>query len=410
MAMTAGELFRRVSESFEYDLEITAGKDFTELPVLRVTVVEDRTSAEKVQKHDAVIFHTTRHRKCSILDAAELLSVNGACALIISRDEYSAYELEQLRLLSDRLSMPLMEVGSADCLPALISLVYEEIIRFYEPVISVSKLLQEIIAMPELYRYYGGILTQYGFAEYSDYCVAVCHFVGKGGFSDACSGMTSVIRHIENGLTMQDSSAAILDMGYQVAVVFADTDADSAIAVLKQGLSAIPQELGDGYSIYIGVSYRANGIVSLPVLFDYAAKTAIIQMCRGKDRCPLSYSEQRLNRFMISLKDREAINFLVQETLNKLAEYDRQNDTDYISLLRAYFRNNCSLQNTAKELFVHRNSVNYALRKIERIMECSLSDINTKAELLLVLGFSELSDDYSSLRKDLPPGKEHGRR
>ena len=44
-----------------------------------------------------------------------------------------------------------------------------------------------------------------------------------------------------------------------------------------------------------------------------------------------------------------------------------------------------------RELFVHRNSVNYALRKIESITKVSLSDINIKVELLLALRLYEIS-------------------
>ena len=121
---------------------------------------------------------------------------------------------------------------------------------------------------------------------------------------------------------------------------------------------------------------------------------ALLSMWRRKDTSENCYSDRILDRLIISVKDREAIESIVMETLGRLAEYDRRNDTEYIKLLKAYFRNNCSIQRTSEELFVHRNSVNYGLRKIESILDVSFSDISTRACMLLVIRFSELSGDY----------------
>ena len=395
MTMTVGELYSRVRSSFDDDVEMTAGKEAAWRPALRVSVVGDRPSAQKVQKYDAVIFYAAHRRRCSTLDVAELISEKGAGVFIICRDEHGQYELEQLRLLSDRLSLPLMEIASAECLPSLINLIYEETIAYYEPVIGISKLMQGIIRMPELYRYYGALLSRYGFSEFSEYCVAVCQLVGRDGFTTACSGTAWIPRFIEAGLSTKEYASAVLSMGYQVAVVFADADAEKAAVALQTGLDAIPESLSGEFHIYVGVSDTARGIDSLPSLFGFAARTALLHMRRGDNSLPVGYSERQLNRFMITMKDREAADALARNALKGLAEYDRQNETEYVELLRVYFRNNCSIQKTANELYIHRNSVNYALRKIESILGSSLSDIYTKVWLVLVLGFSELSgDDY----------------
>ena len=395
MTISVEELYRRAQMLREYEIQLTAGKDHADVPVFRVAVVADLDSAEKTQMYDIVIFNAACRGKCSILNAAERVSSRKAGALVISRSEYASCELTQARRLCDSLSLPLIEVAAAYCLPSLVSFFYEEIIEYFESVQSVSKLLQGVIMMPDHYRNYRNILGRYGFLEHSDYCVAVCDFVSRDKqVSEPCN-LIPISHFFEIGIRMNGYASAVLSMDCRLAVVFADFGEENVIASLKRGIASIPPDMSDGLGIYIGVSEVVRGISNLSDLYAFAAKAAVLQMRRGNDRIPLSSSENPLNRFMISLNKREAINSLVRDTMQELAEYDRQNDTYYIELLRTYFRNNCSAQKTANELYVHRNSVNYALRKIESILGCNLSDINTKAWLFLALGFSELSgDDY----------------
>lgn len=406
MAVLTGELYRSVCMSFDHELLLTAGDNSADIPVLRLTVIGDRASAERIRKYDAVIFHAENHKKCSILDAAEALNANGACAMLISSQDYGVYELEQLRILCASLSLPLVEIQSTDYLPALINLINEKMNGLYEESLEIGELLLGVIRMPEYYgdygyygyySYYGELLAEHGFYEYSDYCVAVFQFVSRRDAFGSRKDVVNASRYIETGLGMK-AAAAVLPMGFQVAVVFADVDTDDVVRALRRGLDAVPDDITSEYSIYIGVSDRARGIDCVPALLNLAAKTALMQQRRGNEGCPVRYSEHNLNKFMVSLKDSETIESLINDTLLQLAEYDRKNDTDYINFLKVYFRNNCSLQRTAKELYIHRNSVNYALRKIESIIGRSLSDINTKAELILGLGFLELSRDEPFFR------------
>ena len=70
--------------------------------------------------------------------------------------------------------------------------------------------------------------------------------------------------------------------------------------------------------------------------------------------------------------------------------YDELNKTEYVEFLKVYFKEAGSVINTADALYLHRNTVNYKLRKIEEILNCDLTDFDTKVELYLALKLSEL--------------------
>ena len=396
MCMRVVELYVKVKSSFECVMDLTAGSDAVDCPILRVNMVCDGLSAENVQTYDAVFYKTAVYKtagrsECSITEIAQVLKNHGASVLILSGEDFSMNQLERLRECCDNLSLPLIEIQSGWHMPAVMHRFYEELLLYDEPVHSVAGSLLGIIRQPETFESYSTILGTYGFYKNSDYCVAVLLFVGNQNTDHSDTGLIKIARFIETGVSSSASAVSLLCIGNRIAAVFADTEVERAEELLTAGLKAIPAELSEIYMVYMGISEKSKGLSSISPLFKYAEKAAMMQLCNGCDRCFARYSDDRLSKFIINLSDRNAVDDFVNETLGALLEYDALYNTDYVNLLRAYFRNNCSLKNTARELFVHRNSVNYALRKIESITKVSLSDINIKVELLLALRLYEIS-------------------
>jgi purine catabolism regulator len=71
-----------------------------------------------------------------------------------------------------------------------------------------------------------------------------------------------------------------------------------------------------------------------------------------------------------------------------------QKDEDYMSemlrTLEAYFASNGQINDTAKELYIHRNTVLYRLEKIGEILNIDLKNTNHLLQLKLVLMFKRL--------------------
>jgi purine catabolism regulator len=71
-----------------------------------------------------------------------------------------------------------------------------------------------------------------------------------------------------------------------------------------------------------------------------------------------------------------------------------QKDEDYISemlrTLEAYFASNGQINDAAKELYIHRNTVLYRLEKIGEILNIDLKNTNQLLQLKLVLMFKRI--------------------
>ena len=65
-----------------------------------------------------------------------------------------------------------------------------------------------------------------------------------------------------------------------------------------------------------------------------------------------------------------------------MKEYDLVNDTNLYQVLKLYMTYNGSINQVAEELFVHRNTVNYKIKKIEQILNVNLADFKIRSEII----------------------------
>lgn len=98
----------------------------------------------------------------------------------------------------------------------------------------------------------------------------------------------------------------------------------------------------------------------------------------------------------VCAEDSNVQNFIHPKLLT-LTEYDRQHDSSFTASLYAYLQCNRNITDTANRIHIHRNTLIYHLKRIEEILEVSLSD----TRLLLHFEFSFRLMEYENI---LPQG------
>ena len=71
-------------------------------------------------------------------------------------------------------------------------------------------------------------------------------------------------------------------------------------------------------------------------------------------------------------------------SIRSLVEYDHRNETNLVETLDCYFACNCNVSETAKALYIHRNTLIYRIDKIRSVLGRDLKD--SEERLLLQLG------------------------
>jgi sugar diacid utilization regulator len=127
-------------------------------------------------------------------------------------------------------------------------------------------------------------------------------------------------------------------------------------------------------SFFLGIGPRITRIENLSVSYK-RARTAM-KMAMGTHRAIIKFDEMGFFKVLFSIDDTEILSNYANEILGSLEQYDREHNTKYVETLHSYIKNDRSLIRVAEDTFTHRNTVNYRIQNIKRIIGCELKDVD----------------------------------
>ena len=95
------------------------------------------------------------------------------------------------------------------------------------------------------------------------------------------------------------------------------------------------------------------------------------------------YRDQGIYTLISHVDDSRILDAYVDEKIGKLLQADELNDGNLHETLENYLNCSCNAKKTAEEMFLHRNTLNYRLKKIREILGCDLENLDTCLELKL---------------------------
>lgn len=90
------------------------------------------------------------------------------------------------------------------------------------------------------------------------------------------------------------------------------------------------------------------------------------------------YADYSFYDLLSSCAKSEALGLFCHPALSILSRYDRGNGMDLYHTLKIYLQCDCSVKDTAQALFIHRNTLNYRLERIQALTQINLSDSNVR--------------------------------
>jgi len=133
-----------------------------------------------------------------------------------------------------------------------------------------------------------------------------------------------------------------------------------------------------------------NGVCSIGNIFcEFSQITAQfeltvlpLQLHTGGKRVHL-YSEMMLSHIVNELDSFFPLRKICHNAVVRLHAYDLANGTEYMPTLEAYLMHNNSLQKAANILYIHKNTMTYRLKCIERIVKMDLNNPDERLGVLL---------------------------
>lgn len=171
-------------------------------------------------------------------------------------------------------------------------------------------------------------------------------------------------------------------------------------------VTALADKQGEYYAALNGRMNKflreTNGIAGISNSFSdpYGARIAYMQAEAAIENGRITNPDTKLYYF----KTYALINMIINsmgnlpaqayftERLQALIQHDKSGPISYLDTLRTFLRTSMSYSQTAEELFVHRSTVVDRISRIERELDISLKDPDTRLQLEIILKAMEIED------------------
>jgi purine catabolism regulator len=137
-----------------------------------------------------------------------------------------------------------------------------------------------------------------------------------------------------------------------------------------------------------------------------------LQVCHTEGRPEAEFRDLGTYQLLLSLQDPQALATFASSVLGPLDEYDEGHGGHLLPSLQAFLERNARWEAAAAELYVHRHTLRYRMRKVEELTGRDLTSARDRMELFLALRARDLlaSADGSDGRGAVlaPPYKPNG--
>ncbi len=154
---------------------------------------------------------------------------------------------------------------------------------------------------------------------------------------------------------------------------------NTACSILDQCLPALVKQLtmDDGLC---GVGQKFCDFTQLKLQYDLA----VLPLRTSLNTSRVRYFREIMDTHLINeLSSCTALHALCHHAAVRVHEYDLANETDFLLTLETYLMNNKSLMAASDKLFIHRSTLSYRLKCIEKIVAMQLDDAHERLHILL---------------------------
>lgn len=106
----------------------------------------------------------------------------------------------------------------------------------------------------------------------------------------------------------------------------------------------------------------------------------------------LFFRELGVYTLLSHIENQKILDDYIETHLGKLMQADKLHKGNLCETLEHYLNCNCNAKKTAEEMFVHRNTLNYRLKKISETLECDFEELNDCLELKLAFEILKIKE------------------
>ncbi len=383
MAIKISELLQSISEK---EMKLVAGKKGINNIVRWVHMVEHKDITFYLKGQEvAIITGIALEKAEDLFDLVKRIYNNDASGVIINVGPYIDKIPEEIIKFCDENDFPLFESPWHVYMAEVMRKFSYEITLSLQSNLELAGIFKNAIFFQDVLELYIPQLKKNNFREEWSYCLAVIEILKEDGVHVIDKKKrTLILKNIENIVTYNHERTFVFESDGRFILVFANYSEEKIKSIVETVKNKCMHLLTKNEKMYFCIGKASKNIKCIAKSHRKALDVLKIQKINDCKNEVTMYSDLGAYKLLLSIDDREIINEYYQETIEPLVKYDQLNGTDYVLVLDTYLKYNGSLKEVATQLFYHRNTINYKLNKIQEILSCDLSELNTR--LLLILG------------------------
>jgi PucR family transcriptional regulator, purine catabolism regulatory protein len=216
---------------------------------------------------------------------------------------------------------------------------------------------------------------------------------GLSRFGLAGEGQVAVVA-LEGSAPIDDLAWAVEDVLSRSEGGFLTAPRDDVLYVLlRPNGQGVVERLRHAVSERLGAEVLAGA--GSPVAAAETGKSLrearyALQVCRVEGREVADFQTLGTYRLLLTLQEPDALRAFADSVLAALDRYDAEHGGELVPSLRAFLDHNARWEAAAAELFVHRHTLRYRMRKVEELAGRDLSTPRDRMEFWLALRARDL--------------------
>lgn len=361
MAVTVKQLYK--NGKFLYKMDLIAGKEGMNNLVQWVHIIEDDNVSSFLHGNELVFTAGILNREpLWLLGFAQKLYAAGTSAFVVNLGPHTKFVPQEVVDYCDKHGMALFTIPWETKMVDMTRDFCRRIIRNEQGEQSAASVLMDILFNVGDVGGHVLQMERYGYQRNSSYCF-VCVELEGPGISEAEEQKDALWMAAEKaGKSMHE---LFLSFSYKESRVF--VLADYAAEEIETFVDALLKKHGgrENYEIHIGVSANVHGIYEQGANFERGLSA--LDMAKKHRDAVVYYDQMGIYKLLYAVKDESVLRSFYKNTIGKLEQYDRENETQLTAVLADYFEGNGSLQYVVEKQFVHRNTVSNQLKKIHAV-------------------------------------------
>ncbi|WP_167956349.1 PucR family transcriptional regulator [Anaerosporobacter faecicola] len=366
-----------------YGMRVLAGEDGMNTVVQWVHTIEEIEVGNFL--HGGELIFTTgiaSNGKEWLLPFVKKIEEKQAAGLVVNVGPYiDQVPCEVLEYANDR-KFPVLEVPWKTRLVDITRDFCNQIIREEQKEEQVADAFRNLLHSSHMDENQICIIEKYGFRREAQYCVVAVRLIER----EDDSARSKLYHIIQENIEILAGQLSYFQEKEQIYMICIGCDSNRIEFVIENVVQMCHNK---GIDLYVGIGPNVDTIYLLKRSYDRAIR--VMTLSQNTDHKYLVYDKLDSRKILICVEETMILQEYYKATLGMLEDYDKEHDTNYIQLLKRYITSDGSIQRIAEEENLHRNTVNYQLNKIKKIIENEIGTFDDKFRLMLAFRIKEIS-------------------